>query len=252
VYLVEGTEKAVLIDAGIGVGNLRTFVETLTDKPVSVLVTHYHLGGTGGAGDFENVYMHQKDIEWYDKDGGQPLSKRMLSNRPYFASQEKWDKFELKDFPPNRPADQFKAINDGDTFDLGVTSVIAYHVKGHTQGNMAYLVTDQKLLISGEGVSSSVSLMKGDAGLATFEESLKELASKTVGRFDKILISNGDPLPKEVLTYLINACEGVRNGTATIKLNKRKRDEVKLTVFDDGSEPQEVGEIKYDQRLVNE
>ncbi|HKJ41546.1 MAG TPA: MBL fold metallo-hydrolase, partial [Sunxiuqinia sp.] len=150
VYLVEGSKKAVLVDAGIGVGNLRVFVESLTDKPVSVLVTHYHLGGTGGAGDFENVYMHPKDIEWYEKDGGQPLSKRMDSNRPYFASKETWDLFKLEDFPPNKPADQFKALHDGDVFDLGGTSVIAYHVKGHTQGNMAFLVTKQRLLISGE------------------------------------------------------------------------------------------------------
>lgn len=252
VYLVEGSEKAVLVDAGIGVGNLRTFVETLTDKPVSVLVTHYHLGGTGGAGDFENVYMHQKDIEWYDKDGGQPLSKRMDSNRPYFASQETWDLFKLEDFPPNRPADQFKPIYDGDTFDLGGTSVIAYHVKGHTQGNMAYLVTKQRLLISGEGVSNSVSLMKGDVGLATFEQSLKTLASRIDGHFDKILISNGDPQPKEILSYLINACEAVREGTANVKPNRRDPNDVKLTVFDDSSQLQKVGVIRYDLLLVDE
>jgi|GEM_PF-1184899 len=252
VYLIEGSEKAVLIDAGIGVGNLKAFVETLTDKPVVVLVTHYHLGGTGGAGDFEKVYMHQKDIEWYEKDGGQPLSKRMDSNRPYFASQETWDLFKLEDFPPNKSADQFIAIHDGDTFDIGGTKVIAYHVKGHTQGNMAYLVTNQRLLITGEGVSNSVSLMKGDVGLATFEKSLKNFASDVDGRFDKILISNGDPLSDKVIAYLINACEAVREGTAETKPNRRDPNEIKLTVFDDSSEPQKIGIIKYDLRLEKE
>lgn len=252
VYLIEGSNKAVLIDAGIGVGNLRTFVESLTDKPVSVLVTHYHLGGTGGAGDFERVYMHPKDIEWYEKEGGQPLSKRMDSNRPYFESQETWDKFKLEDFPPNKPAEQFLAIKDGDSFNLGGTTVIAYYVKGHTQGNMAYLVTKQRLLIGGEGVSPSISLMKGDAGLATLEGSLKNLASKINGRFDKILISNGDPQPKELLDNLIKACESVRKGTADVDLNKRNPNEAKVKVYDNSAKPQKVGEIKYDPRHVNE
>lgn len=252
VYLIEGSKKAVLIDAGIGVGNLRAFVETLTDKPVTVLVTHYHLGGTGGAGDFEYVYMHSKDIEWYKNEGGQPLSKRMDSNRPYFESQETWDLFKLEDFPPNKPAEQFLSLEDGESFKLGGTTVIAHYVKGHTQGNMAYLVTKQRLLISGEGVSPNVSLLKGDVGLATFEKSLKNLASEITGRFDQILISNGDPQPKELLDNLVKACESVRMGTADIELNKRKPDEAKVTVYDNSAVPQKVGAIKYDPRIVNE
>lgn len=252
VYLIEGRKKAVLIDAGIGVGNLSGFVKTLTDKPVIVLVTHYHLGGTGGAGDFENVYMHPKDIEWYEKDGGQPLSKRMDSNRPYFESQETWDLFKLEDFPPNKPAEQFLAIKDGDSFNLGGTTVVAYYVKGHTQGNMAYLVTKQRLLISGEGVSPNVSLLKGDVGLATFEKSLKNLALETTGRFDQILISNGDPQPKEILDNLIKACESVRTGVVDIELNKRKPDEAKVTVYDNNIEPHKIGVIKFEPKLINE
>lgn len=252
VYLIEGSKKAVLIDAGIGVGNLRSFVETLTNKPVSVLVTHYHLGGTGGAGDFENVYMHQKDIEWYEKDGGQPLSKRMDSNRPYFESQETWDKFKLEDFPPNKPTEEFLAIEDGATFDLGGTKVIACYVKGHTQGNMAYLVTKQRLLVTGEGVSPNISLLKGDVGLATFEKSLRNLAKTVAGKFDKILISNGDPQPKELIDNLINTCESVRLGKANVEVNKRKSDEAKVNVYDNSTNPQKIGTIKYETALVNE
>ena len=32
-YLIEGEEKAVLVDTCLGVGHLRRFVETLTEKP---------------------------------------------------------------------------------------------------------------------------------------------------------------------------------------------------------------------------
>ncbi|MCF0141983.1 MAG: MBL fold metallo-hydrolase, partial [Parasporobacterium sp.] len=41
-YLLEGTEKALLIDTGYAVGGLREFVEKLTDKPIEVINTHFH------------------------------------------------------------------------------------------------------------------------------------------------------------------------------------------------------------------
>ena len=34
-YLLEGDEKALLIDTGYGAGNLREYVEKLTSKPIS-------------------------------------------------------------------------------------------------------------------------------------------------------------------------------------------------------------------------
>ena len=56
-YLLEGDEKALLLDTGYGTGTLRAFVENLTDKPVIVANTHYHPDHAGGNGEFEKVYM---------------------------------------------------------------------------------------------------------------------------------------------------------------------------------------------------
>ena len=43
-YLVEGTEEAFLIDTGVGIGNLKKFLKTLTDKKVTVLQPHFQWG----------------------------------------------------------------------------------------------------------------------------------------------------------------------------------------------------------------
>ena len=48
VYLLIGEEKAMLIDSFYGQGDLRAFVETITDKPVIVANTHGHFDHTGG------------------------------------------------------------------------------------------------------------------------------------------------------------------------------------------------------------
>ena len=41
-YLLSGTEKAVLIDTGLGVANIKEIVDSLTTLPVLVVTTHVH------------------------------------------------------------------------------------------------------------------------------------------------------------------------------------------------------------------
>ena len=52
-YLLEGEESAILIDAGIGIPGLKEVVQTLTHKPVDVIFSHGHLDHIGGIRDFE-------------------------------------------------------------------------------------------------------------------------------------------------------------------------------------------------------
>ncbi len=56
-YLIEGDDMALLIDTGYGAGNLRQYVEALTDKPILVVNTHGHLDHVGGNGWWDKVYM---------------------------------------------------------------------------------------------------------------------------------------------------------------------------------------------------
>ena len=56
-YLVEGSERAVLIDTGSGFGSLKACVDGLTDKPLTVLCTHGHVDHALGAAEFEEVYI---------------------------------------------------------------------------------------------------------------------------------------------------------------------------------------------------
>ena len=41
-YLVAGEDRALLIDAGAGVGDLRGMVDQLVEVPVTLLLTHGH------------------------------------------------------------------------------------------------------------------------------------------------------------------------------------------------------------------
>ena len=60
-YLVEGETKAALIDTGLGVGDLATYIKTLTSKPIVVILTHGHFDHIGGASFFSQAHLNEKD-----------------------------------------------------------------------------------------------------------------------------------------------------------------------------------------------
>lgn len=57
IYLLIGMRRAILIDTGCGIGNLRHVVEQLTDHPVTVIHTHTHLDHLGSNHQFSEIMM---------------------------------------------------------------------------------------------------------------------------------------------------------------------------------------------------
>ena len=55
-YLIEGEERALLIDGLTGVGSLRAFVRELTELPVTAALTHAHMDHSGIAWESDSVY----------------------------------------------------------------------------------------------------------------------------------------------------------------------------------------------------
>ena len=60
-YLVEGEGRALLIDAGCGVGNIAAYVGTLTALPLTVVLTHGHYDHCGGMYRFDEVYLNREE-----------------------------------------------------------------------------------------------------------------------------------------------------------------------------------------------
>ena len=129
-YLLIGEEKALLIDSGTGEGNIRKFVETITDKPVMVVNTHGHYDHTGGNFWWPEVWMKEESVEC--------AKKAFLSwGEAFFAD---------KDYP------DYKAniLNDGDVIDLGGRKVEVIAIGAHNEGSIAFLDRTTKSLFSGD------------------------------------------------------------------------------------------------------
>ena len=70
-YLLCGERLALLIDAGLGVSDLRAVTGRLTDLPVLAAVTHVHWDHIGALGQFSSVAVHAAERDWLA--GGFPL-----------------------------------------------------------------------------------------------------------------------------------------------------------------------------------
>ena len=128
-FLLEGEEKALLIDTGYAIGNLRGFVEKLTDKPIVVANSHFHPDHSGGNGEWEEVMVG----EGYEKDALSVLhSMGDLDALPY---------------PDYRKV----VLHDGDEIDLGGRTIRVFRVKdAHCHSHVYFLDTKERMLFMGD------------------------------------------------------------------------------------------------------
>ena len=56
-YLIEGEEKALLLDSGMGLGNIKAVVEFLTDKPIILVNSHSHFDHVGDNWRFPETHL---------------------------------------------------------------------------------------------------------------------------------------------------------------------------------------------------
>ena len=57
-YLVEGGDWALLVDTGLGTGDIRAVLEQITDLPIIVVNTHAHWEHIGGNHHFDTIAIH--------------------------------------------------------------------------------------------------------------------------------------------------------------------------------------------------
>ncbi len=206
-YLVIGEKEAVLIDTGCGFGNLREYVSSLTDKPVTVLLTHGHLDHAAGAADFDRVYMNRRDEEVYRVHSAIDYRRSFYQDIPG-----------IRDIPAReyvRPAQEpFCDLHDGQVFDLGGISVEAVAVPGHTPGSMMMLMPQERTILFGDACGVGVMLFEDWAlTVSEYRDSLLSLKEKQEHRYDTVLRNHGTfGSTKGVLDDCIACCGDILAG----------------------------------------
>jgi hydroxyacylglutathione hydrolase len=208
-YLVEGREKALLIDTGIGAADLAGFVKSLTALPVIVVDTHGHPDHAGGNPQFGQVHAHPSDFEmikrFFGGDYRANTVRRILQESPGLAASILKDTSSLK-VPALLPA------TEGNVFDLGGRKLEVIESPGHTSGSICLLDAGNKLLFTGDNDNTLVWLFLKDClPLETYLQTLRKVQARA-GEFDTLLPGHGDPLDKAFIGEQIVCVQNILSG----------------------------------------
>ncbi len=152
-YLFIGSERALLIDTGVGVRGLLDEVRKLTDKPLIVVATHSHISSVGGAGEFDEVYIHKKDL----KDAGR-YNNYKLRKLVFKAIPTKY-LLDLSDDCLTNKKGKFVPLGKKQReFDLGGRKIKIIHTPSHTLGCCCFVDSETDITITGH-VTTPVSVM---------------------------------------------------------------------------------------------
>lgn len=211
-YLAEGEERAVLIDTCIGVGHIRQFVEKLTDKPITVLLSHGHIDHAMGAPEFAQAYMNWKDIPLYQSQCAVTARKEyaFASIGPGAAEIADWEYVPVDlDYP-------FKNLTDGMVFDLGGLHIEVYAFPGHTKGCMIFLIREERILILGDACNNATFLFDDVCStVAEYQNEVNRTAKRLNGKYDRVFIMHHImEAPATILTEMSAVCDAILAGKA--------------------------------------
>jgi len=149
IYLVEGNELAVLIDAGTKIVDLDKIVATITKKPIMLVVTHVHPDHTGSAiRYFSEIHLNAADTV----------------NIPQFMPNYKGKILFLK---------------DGQVIDLGGRQLDVVFTPAHTPGSTTFIDKHAGYGFSGDSFGSGNLLLTGNfSSLLTTCEKMSAMMEK--------------------------------------------------------------------------
>lgn len=169
-YLVVGEEKALLIDSGTGFCDLRKCVENITDKPITLALTHGHVDHFGGAGQFEEAYLHPFDmgkINEFQK-------KRFVRQAFLLYSNAHALGFKASDVFRNEYRTKYIPMTEGKVFDLGSKTVRVHHTPGHSKGSVSFVDETDKIVFCGDNMCDMLWLFTpGSTSVEQWLESAK-------------------------------------------------------------------------------
>ncbi len=197
-FLVEGDERAALIDSGMGIYPIRPLVESLTDRPVTVVNTHHHMDHVGGNAEFAEIAIHASgaarlaagasleimpayveyarrawaafaDYEAADRAFFHQLrDDRRVRELPAWFTAETWR------ITPTRAS---RVVLDGDEIDLGGRALRVIEGPGHSSDGIVLDLVGERVLFGGDTINTGAAyICTPDSDLRTFAATMDRLA----------------------------------------------------------------------------
>ncbi|MEL6424913.1 MAG: MBL fold metallo-hydrolase [Pseudomonadota bacterium] len=145
---VRGRDRDMLVDSGMGVVSLRTWVPLVSERSLSAIASHTHFDHIGCHHEFEDRAVHREEADILAK----PDREATLAD--LCVTDGIFDRLPPL---PYRSADYTvtgagatRLLDDGDIIDLGDRHFEVIHTPGHSPGGIALWESATGILFSGD------------------------------------------------------------------------------------------------------
>lgn len=208
IYLVEGSDSALLIDTGLGVADLATRVRKITDLPFAVINTHGHPDHAGSNYQFSKVYIHPADsaaARAYNSPETRQSASKNMTGETAPPSEELFNgtPFNTELIP----------VREGHLFRLGGRNIRVIEAPGHTPGEICLLDIENRLLFTGDNNNVLVWLfLQNCRPLNEYLSTLQKQAGM-MSEFTTIYPGHGGAMPADFINDQIECVKGILNNT---------------------------------------
>lgn len=229
-FLVTGNERALLFDTGLGIGDIKAVVATLTDLDIVVINSHTHYDHIGGNYQFANILAADTGYSRRHEAGSTHEDVAEFVGPGWV-----WKEWPAGSDPAefrSRPYSVVSRVEDGQRIDLGGRVIEILLTPGHAPDSLCLLDRDNRLLFTGDTfyLASLYAHLEG-SDIAQYATSAARLAGLS-NDVDYLLTAHNVPLAgAEYLAKLAAAFDVIAAGRGEYALADGHRE----YIFDDFS-----------------
>jgi len=239
-WLIEGGERAVLLDTGMGLADISAAVASVREEEPLVVNSHVHFDHVGGNELFSEVAMHELGPRWIEA-GCEPgqlaaypgLIPEMEASYERLLAADRTDFFligpdeEMRPWPAAgiaahgwriEPSPPTRLLADGERVDLGGRVLRVIHTPGHAPDHICLLDERQGVLWAQDQAYYGPHLVyEPGADLAEFVATTRRLADDLSDSLRTIYTAHclRPSVPPAFLCELADAAEALASGEAT-------------------------------------
>ena len=211
-YVAADGDEALLIDTGLGIGDLRTLVEDLVGTP-RVLLTHSHWDHIGGAHAFDDVVIDDRERTAGGRVAIDGLSDESVERPKQFVDDWLAAGNAVPDgFDPDvyaiEPTEDVGVVEPGQTLTVGERDLELLATPGHSPGQLAVLDRTAGICHGADVLEPGGTIYAHleHSDVAAYRDTFERLVDRRdAGAFDALTLGHGDPIEGDDLAILDDA-----------------------------------------------
>ena len=191
-FVLNGSEKVLLIDTGSGMLDLHEEIRKLCgDKPVIAVNTHAHLDHILGNNQFQEVYIGR-----YDESEAYLPEEVVRTGGEVAYFREGMPETYLKNWNPGLTKN-IRVLKEKDILDLGDLKIQVIEIPSHTKGSLAFYEEKKGWLFTGDIVLpwEAWGWLANSAPLKQYYESVQKL-NRLSSKVKRVFPSHGQEMMK--------------------------------------------------------